>query len=116
MSGGGWEEREDAECQDRGFLGHVSPEAPGNPKLQPGDGPSQLRGWHLRVQEEQRDEAASGAWGLSWTRLPAGGPGTLPRAPLSRSWPALVLQCGLKQVAHLWSWLLSVVCLGDCSH
>lgn len=37
MSGGGWEERKMLNARIGGFLGHMSPEAPGDPKLQPGE-------------------------------------------------------------------------------
>lgn len=37
MSGGGWEERKMLNTRIGGFLGHVTPDAPGDPKLQPGE-------------------------------------------------------------------------------
>ena len=36
-AGGGWEERKMLNARIGGFLGHLSPETPGDPKLQPGE-------------------------------------------------------------------------------
>lgn len=36
-AGGGWEERKMLDGRIGGFLGHLSPETPGDPKLQPGE-------------------------------------------------------------------------------
>ena len=65
-------------------------------------GPRPGEGLHARDPGGRREvKPPLWAQGLSWTRPPAGSPWRLAVALPSRSWPALVLQWGPKQVAHL---------------
>ena len=93
----------DTACQGWGFPGsHVSRSSLWPQASARREGPGQARGWHARDSGRRREvKPPLWAQGLSRTRPPAGGPWHLAVALPSRSWPALVLQCGLKQVVHL---------------
>lgn len=87
MSGGGWEGREMPNDRAGGFLGCMSPEAPYDPKLQPGE--MGQGGYHqaaLRESGMQAFQEDGERWGRLCGPGVSTGRGSLQAGPVTLLW------------------------------